>query len=81
VHYKAKVSGAPLLKKAGLPHIRFHDLWHTRATLLLAKNIYSKFFYELLSHATIAITLDTYSRVLPNKGDQTTRAMEDALVD
>jgi integrase len=70
---------APLLKKAGLPHIRFHDLRHTCATLLLSKNTHPKFVQELLGHATRAITLDTYSHVLPGMGDQTARAMEDAL--
>jgi integrase len=70
---------APLLKKAGLPHIRFHDLRHTCATLLLSKGVHPKFVQELLGHATIAITLDTYSHVLPGMGDQTATAMEDAL--
>jgi integrase len=69
----------PLLKRAGLPHIRFHDLRHTCATLLLSKNVHPKFVQELLGHATIAITLDTYSHVLPGMGDQTARAMHDAL--
>jgi integrase len=70
---------ARLLRKAHLPHIRFHDLRHTCATLLLLKNVHPKFVQELLGHATIAITLDTYSHVLPGMGDQTTTAMEDAL--
>ena len=70
---------APLLKRAALPNIRFHDLRHTCATLLLSKNTHPKFVQELLGHATIAITLDTYSHVLPGMGDQTARAMEDAL--
>jgi integrase len=67
------------LKRAGLPHIRFHDLRHTCATLLLSKNVHPKFVQELLGHATIAITLDTYSHVLPGMGDHTARAMHDAL--
>ena len=70
---------APLLRNAGLPHIRFHDLRHTCATLLLLKNVHPKFVQELLGHATIAITLDTYSHVLPSMGDQTARAMQDVL--
>ena len=69
----------PLLKRAGLPHIRFHDLRHTCATLLLLKNVHPKFVQELLGHATIAITLDTYSHVIPGMGDQTARAMQDVL--
>lgn len=55
----------PLLKHAGLPQIRFHDLRHTCATLLLSKNVNPKVVSEMLGHANIAITLDTYSHVLP----------------
>jgi integrase len=69
----------PLLKRTGLPHICFHDLRHTCATLLLLKNAHPKFVQELLDHAIIAITLDTYSHVLPGMGDQISRAMQDAL--
>ena len=69
----------PLLERAGLPNIRFHDLRHTCATLLLGRSVHPKFVQELLGHATIAITLDTYSHVLPNMGDQASRAMEDVL--
>ena len=69
----------PLLKKANLPQIRFHDLRHTCATLLLSQGTHPKFVQELLGHATIAITLDTYSHVLPSMGDQTAKAMENAL--
>jgi integrase len=71
---------ASLLKRAGLPaDTRFHDLRHTCATLLLGKGIHPKFVQELLGHANIAITLDTYSHVIPGMGDATARAMEDAL--
>ncbi len=72
-------SFARLLRKAGLPHIRFHDLRHTCATLLLSKGTHPKFVQELLGHATVAITLDTYSHIMPGMGDQTARAMQDAL--
>ena len=68
-----------ILRRAGLPRIRFHDLRHTCATLLLAKGVHPKFVQELLGHATISITLDTYSHVIPAMGDQTRKAMEDAL--
>jgi integrase len=72
-------SFAPLLKRAGLPHMRFHDLRHTCATLLLSCGVHPKFVQELLGHATIAITLDTYSHVMPSMADATAKAMEDAL--
>jgi integrase len=69
----------PLLKHAGLPDICFHDLRHTCATLLLSQGTHPKLVQELLGHATIAMTLDTYSHFLPSMGDQTVRAMEAAL--
>jgi integrase len=62
-------SFAPLLKKANLPRICFHDLRHTCATLLLSKGTHPKFVQELLGHATVAKTLDTYSHVMPGMGD------------
>jgi integrase len=74
-----KRSFKPLLKKAGLPEIRFHDLRHTCATLLLGRGVHPKIVQELLGHATIAMTLDTYSHYLPSMGDQASGAMGDAL--
>ncbi len=75
----ATCSFKPLLKKAGLPDIRFHDLRHTCATLLLSHGHYPKLVQELLGHASVALTLDRYSHVLPGMGDQTAAAMEAAL--
>jgi integrase len=69
----------PLLKRAGLPDICFHNLRHTCANLLLSQGTHPKLVQELLGHATIAMTLDTYSHLLPSMGDQTVRAMEAAL--
>jgi site-specific recombinase XerD len=47
--------------------------------VLLSKGIHPKLVQELLGHATISITLDTYSHVLPGMGDQTITAMESVL--
>jgi integrase len=55
-----------LLKQAGLPDIRFHDLRHSAATLLLSEGVHPKVVQELLGHSTISMTLDVYSHVLPN---------------
>ena len=74
-----KRSFKPLLKRAGLPEIRFHDLRHTCATMLLGRGVHPKFVQELLGHATIAMTLDTYSHYLPSMGDQAAGAMESVL--
>jgi integrase len=69
----------PLLQRAELPNIRFHDLRHTCATLLLSRGVHAKLVQELLGHATISVTLDTYSHVLPSMTDRTATAMEDVL--
>jgi integrase len=70
----------PLLEKAGLPRrYRFHDLRHTAASLLFLKGTHPKIVQELLGHATIAVTLDTYSHMIPGMSAQAARAMEDAL--
>jgi integrase len=50
---------------AELPRIRLHDLRHTWATLALSAGVHPKIVSERLGHATIAITLDTYSHVSP----------------
>jgi integrase len=53
------------ITNAGLPHIRIHDLRHTHATIMLKAGVHPKVVSERLGHASIAITLDTYSHVLP----------------
>jgi integrase len=78
-HNLVNRSFRPLLLRVGLPYIRFHDLRHTCATILLSKGVHAKFVQELLGHATIAITLDTYSHVLPGMGGGTAVAMDEAL--
>ncbi len=63
------------LERAGLSPIRFHDLRHTCATILLSRGVHAKLVQELLGHATISITLDTYSHVLPGMDDGLADAM------
>jgi integrase len=53
------------IQEAGLPHIRFHDMRHTTATLLLTQGAHPKMVQELLGHSSISVTMDTYSHVLP----------------
>jgi integrase len=53
----------PLLARAGLPRIRFHDLRHSCATLLLGEGVHPKIVSDLLGHSQIGITLDLYSHV------------------
>jgi integrase len=69
----------PALAKAKLPRIRFHDLRHTFATLLLAGGVHPKVAQEMLGHAKISTTLDTYSHVLPTMQDEAIAVLEAAL--
>ena len=57
----------------------FHDLRHTCATLLLSEGVNAKVVSELLGHASITITLNTYAHVLPDMQDSAADAMEAAL--
>jgi integrase len=54
-----------IVRSVGLPYLRLHDLRHTHATLMLKAGIHPKVVSERLGHASVAITLDTYSHVLP----------------
>jgi integrase len=68
------------LKRTGLPEtFRLYDLRHTCATLLLSRNVHPKYVQELLGHASISLTLDTYSHVMPGMDGGTAGAIEDAL--
>lgn len=71
----------PLLKKAGLPDIRLYDLRHTCATLLLAAGENPKVVSERLGHASVTITLDTYSHVLPDMQKSATKKLQELLFD
>lgn len=66
----------PLLEKAGLPHIRFHDLRHSAATLLMSKGVHPKVVSEMLGHSKISITLDLYSHTVPAMHQEAAEAMD-----
>ena len=70
-----------LLKQARLPDIRFHDLRHTAASLMLQQGIHAKVVQERLGHSKIAITLDIYSHVLPSLQDEAAAKMDAVLSD
>ncbi len=55
-----------LLKEAGLPTIRLHDLRHSCATLLMAQGVSPRVVMETLGHSQVSLTLNTYSHVLPS---------------
>jgi integrase len=66
-------------KKVGLPVIRFHDLRHTHATMLIQQNINPKVIQERLGHARIGITLDIYSHVLPSMQQEVATKLDEIV--
>ncbi|MDQ3696220.1 MAG: site-specific integrase [Chloroflexota bacterium] len=68
-----------LIAAAGVPTIRFHDLRHTCATLLLAAGIHPKVVQERLGHSDISMTLNRYSHVMPGMQQQAADALDAAI--
>jgi integrase len=69
----------PLLKRAGLPDIRWHDLRHTYATLLLSRGTHPTYVQKSLGHASVQLTLDRYSHWMPSMGRNTAKGIDEAL--
>ena len=65
--------------KAGLPPMRFHDLRHSAASLLLAQKVPARMVQELLGHSNITLTLGTYSHILPELAEETAARMNQIL--
>ena len=66
-----------LLKKASLPHMRFHDLRHSAATILLQAKVQLKTVQELLGHSTIATTVDIYSHISLEMREEVVNKMDE----
>jgi integrase len=65
------------IRKKGLPRVRFHDLRHAHATLMLLQGVHPKIVSERLGHSNIGITLDIYSHVLPTMQSEAAQAFDD----
>ena len=68
-----------VMRKAGLPHIRLHDLRHTHASLLLQAGVHPKIVQERLGHSSIRVTLDTYSHVIGGLQEVAAQRFDDLL--
>ncbi len=69
----------PLLKRAGLPDIRLYDLRHTFATLMFENREQLKLVSEMLGHASVKQTADTYSHVSPTMHREAAMRLNDFL--
>ena len=67
------------VEAADVPAIRFHDMRHTAATVLLSAGVHVKLVSEMLGHATIVLTLDTYSHLIPAMHGDAAAAMDAML--
>ena len=70
----------PLLKRTRLPPCRFHDLRHTRATILLGRDVNAKVVSEMLGHSSISITLDIYSHLLPDMQEKPSKRLSSSVL-
>ena len=70
-----------ILKEAGLPSIRFHDLRHSAATLLMEMGVHVKVVQEVLGHSNASMTLNVYSHVLPSLQQDAMQKLSDVLSD
>ncbi|SOC44460.1 site-specific integrase [Ureibacillus acetophenoni] len=68
-----------LVKKAGVPDIRFHDLRHTHVALMISQNEPVKLISERLGHSKINITMDTYGHILPTMQQEAANRLDDTL--
>ena len=68
-----------LIHKAGLLHVRLHDLRHSYATFMLKAGVHPKAVSEALGHSSISIPLDTYSHVLPGIQESAAQRFDDFL--
>jgi integrase len=78
--YKLSHQFRDLAIAAGLAPLRFHDLRHSHATLLLRAGVHVKLVSQRLGHAGVAITLDTYSHVQPDMQAEAANLIDDYLV-
>jgi integrase len=76
---KVSADFARIVRGAGLPHLTLHGLRHAHATLLLTAGVHPKVVSERLGHSNIAITMDTYSHVLPGLQEQAAQVLDQLL--
>jgi len=75
-HNLVSKSFKPILEKAGLRRIRFHDLRHTYASLAIRAGMDPKALQRAMGHSSITVTMDTYAHLFPGSYDNAINQME-----
>ena len=70
---------ARIVRRAGLPGVRFHDLRHTFASLMLLAGVHPKIVSEMLGHSSVAFTLDVYSHVVDGLQKTAVKRLDEVL--
>ena len=68
-----------IVKRAGLENVRFHDLRHTFASLMLLRGAKPKVISEALGHASVAFTMDTYSHIMEGMQSDAMALLDEVL--
>jgi len=70
---------ARIVRKANITHVRFHDLRHTHASLMLMSGVHPQIVQERLGHASVAFTLDVYSHCVPDLQNAAAKRFDEIL--
>lgn len=69
----------PLMKAIGCPEMRFHDLRHTYAAMMIEKNVQIKYIQRNLGHSSIQVTIDNYGHLMPEIATEAMQKLDDAF--
>ena len=70
----------PLLKRAGITRIKFHELRHTCASVMAKAGVMPRYAPDRLGHADVSLTMDTYPHVLPDTRAEVAKKIEEAII-
>ena len=70
---------ARIVRDDGLPHLSFHGLRHTAASLMIAGGVHAKAIADILGHSSITVTMDTYGHLLKGVGEEAINVLEKQL--
>lgn len=68
-----------ILKLAGVKQIRFHDLRHTYASLLIAKDLNIKYIQKQMGHSSFEVTMNTYAHLMPEVYEKSKMAIDNLI--